>query len=48
VQHEFDHLQGILFIDRMPAESKRDLKPELEDLADETKAALKKKAAGKR
>lgn len=47
VQHEFDHLQGILFIDRMSTESKRELKPELEELADETKAALKKKSAGK-
>jgi peptide deformylase len=43
VQHEFDHLQGILFIDRMTSESKRELKPELEALADETKAVLKKK-----
>jgi len=30
VQHEFDHLQGILFIDRMTSETKRELKPELE------------------
>lgn len=43
VQHEFDHLQGILFIDRMTAETKRELKPELEALSDATKAALKKK-----
>lgn len=43
VQHEFDHLQGILFIDRMTSESKRELKPELEALAAETKAELKKK-----
>ncbi len=43
VQHEFDHLQGILFIDRMTSESKRELKPELDALADETKAELKKK-----
>lgn len=47
VQHEFDHLQGILFIDRMSTESKRELKPELEELADDTKAGLKKKSAGK-
>jgi peptide deformylase len=47
VQHEFDHLQGILFIDRMSTESKRELKPELEELAEETKAALKKKSAKK-
>lgn len=43
VQHEFDHLQGILFIDRMTTETKKELKPELEDLAAETKAALKKR-----
>jgi len=43
VQHEFDHLQGILFIDRMSSETKRELKPELDVVAAETKAALKKK-----
>src|ERR1051325_4025259 len=43
VQHEFDHLQGILFIDRMSSETKREMKSELEVLADETKAELKKK-----
>ena len=43
VQHEFDHLQGILFIDRMSSEAKREFKPELEALAEETKAELKKK-----
>jgi len=43
VQHEFDHLQGILFIDRMSSETKRELKPELEFLSDETKTELKKK-----
>jgi peptide deformylase len=43
VQHEFDHLHGILFIDRMSTEKKRELKPELELLQEETKAALKKR-----
>jgi peptide deformylase len=42
VQHEFDHLQGILFIDRMSSETKRELKPELEAIAEQTKAELKK------
>lgn len=42
VQHEFDHLQGILFIDRMDKATKADLKDELELLMAETKAALKK------
>ncbi len=30
VQHEIDHLQGILFINRMPKEVKEELRPELE------------------
>lgn len=42
VQHEVDHLNGILFIDRMASADKRDLKPELDDLQEETRAALKK------
>jgi len=41
VQHEVDHLHGILFIDRMDKETKADLKDELELLMAETKAALK-------
>jgi peptide deformylase len=41
IQHETDHLHGILFIDRMPRETKEDLRPELEQLQLETKAALK-------
>jgi peptide deformylase len=43
VQHEFDHLQGILFIDRMASDTKRELKPELEALAEQTRIELKKK-----
>jgi peptide deformylase len=42
VQHETDHLNGILFIDRMSRETKEELKPDLEDLQAATKAALKK------
>jgi len=41
IQHEYDHLQGILFIDRMDKQTKADLKDELELLMAETKAALK-------
>ena len=41
VQHETDHLHGILFIDRMDKETKAELKPELDLLMAETKAALK-------
>ncbi|MEO7297671.1 MAG: peptide deformylase [Verrucomicrobiota bacterium] len=42
VQHEVDHLNGILFIDRMSKADKDDLKPELDELQAKTKAALKK------
>jgi peptide deformylase len=44
VQHEADHLHGILFIDRMDAERKKAAKPELEQLQAATKAELKHKA----
>jgi peptide deformylase len=40
VQHEVDHLQGILFIDRMDKKTKEQLRPDLESLQAETKAAL--------
>ncbi len=42
IQHEHDHLRGILFIDRMTRAKKDELKPELDALQAETKAALKK------
>jgi len=42
VQHEVDHLHGILFIDRMPLDTKRELHSELEALQAATKAALTK------
>ena len=42
VQHETDHLHGILFIGRMDKKTKEELRPELEDLMAETKAALKR------
>ncbi len=41
IQHETDHLNGILFIDRMATKTKQSLKPELEALQAATKAALK-------
>jgi peptide deformylase len=41
IQHEADHLHGILFIDRMDKATKSDLQPELDRLMAETKAALK-------
>ena len=43
VQHETDHLNGILFIDRMEKKLKQELQPELDDMQAQTKAALAKK-----
>jgi len=39
-QHETDHLNGILFIDRMDRKSKNEIRDELDVLQAETKAAL--------
>ncbi len=49
VQHETDHLHGILFIDRMDKKTKEELRPELEALQTATKAALQdqKKSSAK-
>jgi peptide deformylase len=44
VQHETDHLNGILFIDRMDRKSKNEIRAELDFLQAETKAALEKKS----
>ena len=44
IQHEHDHLHGILYIDRMSAETKQRLRPELDALQAATKAELKKAA----
>jgi len=41
VQHELDHLNGVLFIDRMTRADKDELKPQLDELRAATKAALK-------
>ena len=40
IQHEIDHLHGILFIDRMTKAVKEELRPELEALQAETKKEL--------
>lgn len=40
VQHEADHLNGILFIDRMDRKSKNEIREELDLLQAETKAQL--------
>ncbi len=44
VQHEVDHLNGLLFIDRMNAETRRDVQPEIDELQGETRARLAKLA----
>jgi peptide deformylase len=40
IQHEGDHLNGILFIDRMVRKTKEEIRPELDDLQAKTKAEL--------
>ncbi len=40
IQHEADHLNGILFIDRMSRKTKEELRPELDALQAKTKAEL--------
>ena len=42
VQHEVDHLNGILFIDRMERGTKEELRAELDELHTATKALLAK------
>ena len=42
VQHETDHLHGILFIDRMTKEQKQEMRAQLDQLQSETKAVLSK------
>ena len=43
IQHEVDHLNGILFIDRMDKETKDKLRDELDTLQATTKAEMTKK-----
>ncbi len=42
VQHECDHLRGILFIDRMDAQTKKELKEDIYRIQQETKAAQRR------
>ena len=44
IQHEYDHLQGILFIDRMTRKARSEVQDEIDDLQAKTKAALKRKS----
>jgi peptide deformylase len=46
IQHELDHVRGILFIDRMSAATRRQLQPELDALLARTRAELAR-AAGR-
>ncbi|HEV7925671.1 MAG TPA: peptide deformylase [Verrucomicrobiae bacterium] len=43
IQHELDHLNGVLFIDRMTRAEKDELKPQLDEMQAATKEALKAK-----
>jgi peptide deformylase len=45
IQHEYDHLQGILFIDRMARESKLENKPDIDAVQADTKRRLQKKSS---
>jgi peptide deformylase len=42
VQHEVDHLNGVLFIDRMDKKTRSEIDDDVKALAKETKAAAKK------
>ena len=42
VQHETDHLNGVLFIDRMDTTKKAELRKEIDELHGETKRQLAK------
>jgi len=44
VQHEIDHLNGILFIDRMDSDTRSEVKADVDDLQAATKARLAKKS----
>lgn len=44
IQHEVDHLNGILFIDRISRAEKEEVKTQLEELQAKTKELLKKKS----
>ena len=41
LQHEVDHLQGILFIDRMEPETRKSIAPVLSELAEKVKLSAK-------
>jgi peptide deformylase len=45
VQHETDHLNGVLFIDRMATAKRRELSAEIDELQARTKALMQQKKA---
>ncbi len=47
IQHEVDHLTGILFIDRMDTETRADVQPDIDVLLAKTKVAMAKQAANR-
>lgn len=47
IQHEVDHLNGILFIDRMDTETRADVQPDIDVLLATTKVAMAKQAANR-
>ncbi|MDR0601070.1 MAG: peptide deformylase [Treponema sp.] len=48
IQHEYDHLEGILFIDRLPAQKRDLLLARMEKAAAKAAAAAKRRARQKR
>jgi len=42
IQHEFDHVEGVLFIDRMDADFVKEIDPALKKLKRQTRTAAKK------
>jgi peptide deformylase len=46
IQHELDHLNGILFIDRMTKKIKDEIREELDRLQAQTKAELELQSSG--
>jgi peptide deformylase len=42
IQHEFDHVEGVLFIDRMDADYVKEIEPELKKLKRQTRAGAKR------
>jgi peptide deformylase len=43
IQHEVDHLNGVLFIDRMDSKNRSEVRDEVDTLQADTKKQLKRK-----